>query len=126
MFNALSPFVNEKDKRQKRVRIPEVKKQLESIFHCALVIKSQVMVSNAMFDTIWPAPGSRFDAVSMAVENGQSAECSGKIVTVPLVPGLCVYRFDRMFVDYFGFAKGDEETLGKPDIISPAMVFVKD
>ena len=49
-----------------------------------------------------------------------------KKVKLCLVPGLCVYSYDRKMNDYYGFTKGDEGNLGKPDIVFRAVVAIEE
>jgi hypothetical protein len=106
-----------------------VRSQLKSVFQSALEVKIHTIIGKDLFEAIWPAPQTTFDAVSMTTQS--DLKTSGILEHLPrkvklcLAPGLRVYTYDRKTVDYSSFTKGDERDLGKPGMVFQALVAIE-
>jgi hypothetical protein len=104
--------------------------KFNAIFCAALELKTFVMVSKDMYHCIWPAPNSLFDPKTMETErdkfhpNDSEGYTDQMKVRLVLVPGLCVYGYDRQLVDYFGFRREGEVSTAEPQVLYKAVVLV--
>jgi hypothetical protein len=124
LLSALGPFMKNKKKSEAKLHI-----RLKSIFCAALNIKALGMIGKHVFEFIWPAHNSIFELNCMVEESSEGTTCNqaplkqeAKKVTLALVPGLRIYKYDRKLVDYSGFITGDEEGLEQPSLVAQAVV----
>ena len=108
------------------------KKQFENVFFHALTIKYEVTLCKDKFEIIWPASNSVFERSLMdkyppdlarAARNRPESEIER--VQLAIVPGLQCYTHDRKLVDDSAFLKAGEVSVGKPTLISSAIVSIK-
>lgn len=126
LLKALNPLLK---RSMSNTKITELLREFTSIFSSALGLKPFAMISDFIFDFIWPARDSLFDdyrmeEVSLPKSEGKRHQTEQKIkrVVLVLVPGLCAYKYDRKLVDHCGFIAAAGKELGEARIIARAVV----
>lgn len=102
---------------------------LLGVFTDALKIKVHTLVSNAIFEVIYPISGTLVDCDAVELEklttsvprkNSASGTC---VVQLPLAPGLRSHVHQRKLVDYNSFRKpGDDLSGDYVTIVAPLVL----
>ena len=94
-------------------------------------MKILAMISKAMYEYVWPVPKSVFEGDSMTAERPKIAQAPIEVIDQPnslvklaLVPGLRIWKHEKKMVDYYGFVRGEEDSLEVPEMIAKAVVLM--
>jgi hypothetical protein len=102
LTDALHPFFS---KSLKRIAIKKLRSSLIAVFKLAVEVRAESLLSANHFELIWPVAGSAANGAEMEAINSKPI-ADGKVVKLPLFPGLRAFRKEKTMVEYGGFAKG--------------------
>jgi hypothetical protein len=92
-------------KSLKRKAIKRLRSSLSAVFKLAVEVRAESLLSANHFELIWPVAGSAANKAETEVINSNPI-ADGKVVKLPLFPGLRAFRKEKTMVEYRGFATG--------------------
>jgi hypothetical protein len=102
LTHALHPFFG---KSLKRKAIKKLRSSLSAVLRLAVEVRAESLLSANHFELIWPVAGSAANEAEMEAVNPNRI-ADGKVVKLPLFPGLRAFCKEKTMVEYRGFAKG--------------------
>lgn len=93
---------------------------LGAVFKLAVEVRAESLLSANHFELIWPIVGLAANRAEMeAISSNPIAD--GKVVKLPLFPGLRAFRKEKKMVKYRGFSKGTSTDL-RQDYVVKALI----
>jgi hypothetical protein len=102
LTHALDPFFG---KSLKRKAIKKLRSSLSVVFKLAVEVRAESLLSANHFELIWPVAGSAANEAEMEAINSNPIT-DGKVVKLPLFPGLRAFRKEKTMIEYRGLSKG--------------------
>lgn len=129
LSNALHPLLKQQKARgglniNVSAKWEKQKDIVKRIFETALRIKLTVLVSNDVYEVIFPAYGEVFTKELMKPESKSAVDCSD-LVLLTVAPGLRGFECDRGQIDYNGFRPPGSFVKQEFDRIGKALVILK-
>ena len=84
--------------------IKKLRSSLSAVFKLAVEVRAESLLSANHFELIWPVAGSAANEAEMEAINSNPI-ANGKMVKLPLFPGLRAFHKGKTMVEYSGFAK---------------------
>jgi len=119
LTDALGPFFNEDLRPQ---AIEKLRSSLTAVFELAVEVRAESLLSANHFELIWPAAGSAANEAEMESINSNPI-ANGKMVKLPLFPGLRAFHKEKAMVDYSGFAKNALNDMCQDHVLKALVLF---